>query len=292
MKQFDPGFAAHVAGGATTLAWCWWLERRDGVALGFTDHDRPLTFDGRVFAPAHGLEGGETADKLGAQTQTSEVLGVISSEAIAEDDIVQGRYDGARIESWRVNWRQVDERARIRVDTLGEITREDGIFRAELRSGQHAMNVPQGRLYQHLCDARLGDGRCGVDMEGAAHRLAASVVAVMGPSAVEVSGLDAHPPGWSVHGMVHWTGGRRAGLRDAILGQAGPVLTLARPVGDWVKAGDTLTVLAGCDKQFSTCRRKFGNGVNFQGFPHIPGNDFVLRYPQSGDRLDGGRVVR
>ena len=53
------------------------------------------------------------------------------------------------------------------------------------------------------------------------------------------------------------------------------------------KAGDELTVTAGCDRRFSTCRAKFANAVNFRGFPHIPGNDFVLKAPKAGDTLDG-----
>jgi uncharacterized phage protein (TIGR02218 family) len=43
-------------------------------------------------------------------------------------------------------------------------------------------------------------------------------------------------------------------------------------------AGDTFTVAAGCDKQLATCRTKFSNTVNFRGFPHMPGNDFVTSY--------------
>ena len=32
----------------------------------------------------------------------------------------------------------------------------------------------------------------------------------------------------------------------------------------------------------------FGNGVNFQGFPDIPGDDFLTAYPATGGRHDGG----
>jgi uncharacterized phage protein (TIGR02218 family) len=35
---------------------------------------------------------------------------------------------------------------------------------------------------------------------------------------------------------------------------------------------------AGCDKQFATCRDRFGNAANFRGFPHIPGNDYVISH--------------
>lgn len=292
MRDFEPSFAAHIASGATTLCWCWRITRRDGKVLGFTDHDLPLSFEGTVFDPANGLDGSETVERSGAQTQTAEVLGVLNSEAISEDDIQLGRYDGARVESWRVNWRDVSERALIRADTIGEIIREDGVFRAELRSGQHGLNVPKGRHYQHLCDARLGDERCGIDLDQPAWRAEATVVAIDGATAVHVDGLGGFADGWFGRGFVRWTSGKREGVEDMILRHAGGVLGFAEPVGDWVLPGDALTVHAGCDKQFGTCRTKFANGVNFQGFPHIPGTDFVMRYPNSADRLDGGVLVR
>src|SRR5919197_391085 len=42
--------------------------------------------------------------------------------------------------------------------------------------------------------------------------------------------------------------------------------------------GDTFSVTTGCDKHLATCRAKFSNTVNFRGFPHMPGNDFVTSY--------------
>ena len=50
---------------------------------------------------------------------------------------------------------------------------------------------------------------------------------------------------------------------------------------------------AGCDKRFATCREKFTNIPNFRGFPHMPGNDFVLRLPLQGEPgMDGGSLFR
>ena len=45
---------------------------------------------------------------------------------------------------------------------------------------------------------------------------------------------------------------------------------------------------AACDKRWSTCRTTFGNGVNFQGFPDVPGDDFLTAAPVQGGRNDGG----
>lgn len=43
-----------------------------------------------------------------------------------------------------------------------------------------------------------------------------------------------------------------------------------------------------CDKRWETCVGLFANGVNFQGFPDIPGDDFLTAYPTTGGRHDGG----
>jgi hypothetical protein len=43
-----------------------------------------------------------------------------------------------------------------------------------------------------------------------------------------------------------------------------------------------------CDKRWATCVGTFANGVNFQGFPDIPGDDFLTAAPVDGGRHDGG----
>jgi len=295
MRLLEAGLAAHLAGGATTLATCWRIARTDGVVLGFTEHDVALSFDGTAFEPAHGLDGGERTEKLGAGVDTGEVVGLLHSDAIDADDIALGRFDGATVETWRVNWRDVSQRVLLGRASIGEIVREDGVFRAELRSGQAALNRPQGRIYQALCDAEFGDGRCGVDANAPAFRGEAVVAGVRDRFRVAVTGIETFEAGWFGFGMAVWGDGRRMGLRDRVvtherLGGV-DVLGFGVAVGDWVVPGDALVLTAGCDRRFATCAGRFGNAVNFRGFPHIPGNDFVLRYPRKGDALDGRKLV-
>jgi uncharacterized phage protein (TIGR02218 family) len=296
MKDIGADLAAHLAGGETTLAQCWRVIRTDGVVLGFTDHDVALTVSGTPCRPLHGLDGGEVPARLGAQVETGEVIGILADEAIAEDDILLGRYDGAQVETWLVNWRSPDQTLLRRVDTIGEIIREDGIFRAELRSAQEALNTVRGRLYQGLCDAVVGDARCGVNLGASGRSGTATVTGIIDPFCVSVSGLAGFAEDWFAHGLASWSLGKKAGLTDAVLthnriGDA-IVLGFVHRVGDWVAVGDTLTVTAGCDRRFATCREKFGNTVNYRGFPHVPGSDFVLRHPREGDALDGRAVVK
>ena len=294
MRTLDIGLAAHLASGRTTLAQCWRVTRTDGAVLGFTEHDGVLSFGGTDFVPAHGLDGAEAPAKLGGQVDTSQVLGVLHADALAEDDILLGRYDGALVETWRVNWADVSQRVLLRRDSIGEIVREDGVFRAELRSAQQGLNARHGRVYQGLCDAELGDARCGVN--ASLHQGFAMVEAIEDQHRLRVSGLAGFAAGWFSFGKAQWTLGRRDGLRDGVISHTRiggvDVLGFAVAVGEWVEIGDTLTARAGCDRRFATCQGKFANAVNFRGFPHIPGNDFVLRHPRAGDALDGRAVVK
>lgn len=175
MRTLDIGFRTHIESRATTLARCWKLTRCDELVLGFTDHDQLLRFDGVDYLPM--ADAADMPTRLGAQVDTGEIAGILHADAIAEADIVAGLYGGASVEIWQVNWNDVAQRVRIGVHTIGEM-REDGLFRAELRSGQQALNRIAGRIYSPLCDAVLGDARCQVSTahanfaEGCDRRLA------------------------------------------------------------------------------------------------------------------------
>ncbi len=90
--------------------------------------------------------------------------GAFSSDAIAETDLERGRYDGARVEVLLVNWADPAQFLLEHVREIGEVTRTDNSFRAELRGLAARLDQPTGRVYGRRCDARLGDGRCKVNV--------------------------------------------------------------------------------------------------------------------------------
>src|SRR3990170_2215626 len=104
MKTLPLGLQDHLDTGATTLAWCWKVERRDGSILGFTDHDRDIVFDGVTFAAATGFTASEVVSALGLSVDNLEVEGALAAAAITEADLAAGVYYGATVELWRGNW--------------------------------------------------------------------------------------------------------------------------------------------------------------------------------------------
>ncbi len=285
MRAIPAGLAASLAGGVTTLARCWRLTRRDGVVIGLTEHDEDLTVDGTSFRAASGVAGSEDASSLGFAVGGGEMSAALSSELIDEADLDAGRYDGAAIELILADWSAPADFLLLRRATLGEVRREGGSFTAELRSLSSALNVVRGRLFTAGCDADLGDARCKMALASPTYTGAGTVAAVEGPGLLVAAGLGAYAAGWFTQGRLVFTSGANDGFATEVKSHnvAGGVrLELWQRPPEPMAPGDGFTVTAGCDKRFETCRDRFANTLNFRGFPHMPGNDAVLRIAVPG----------
>lgn len=295
MKSLHPALQSHLATGATTLAWCWRVTRNDGAAFGFTDHDRDLAFDGTTFEAATGFTASEIKDALGLSVDNLEVASALKSDRLNEDDLAAGLYDDAAVEIWRVNWADTDQRVLMRAGSLGEVHRSGSAFTAEVRGLAHYLQQPKGRLFQSGCDADLGDVRCGVDLDDPAFRGTGTVLAATNTRLFTASGLDPFAAGWFTRGLVTFTSGANAGRAQEVkrhtLTDATATIELWQPMARAVQPGNTFTITAGCDKQFATCRATFANAVNFRGFPHMPGNDYILAVARPGEPVKTGQRI-
>ncbi len=292
MKTLPAGFQAHLDEGTTTLAWCWRLKRRDGAVFGFTDHDRVPAFAGTSFEPETGFAASEIRNLGDLSVDAQDVQGALRSDRITETDIADGLWDNAAVEVWLVNWQAVSQRVLMRRGSIGEIRRGRHAFTAEVRALAHLLNQPVGRTFQYFCDATLGDARCGVNLGALFYRGTGSVTATIGDRRFTVAtGLGAFASGWFDFGVVEWTSGANAGRRAEVashtLASGTATITLIEAPVRPIAPSDAFAITAGCDKRHATCRDRFGNAINFRGFPSIPGDDLVTRYPNETDANSG-----
>ena len=270
------------------------VRRRDGVTLGFTDHDRNLSFDGIQFRADTGMTARAFLQSTGLSVDNSEAAGALSDDAIREADIAAGRYDDASITMWLVNWRNPEERTVRFAGMLGEITRVGGAFRAELRGLTEALNKPQGFVYQRTCSAVLGDERCRVDLDRTEYRTVVTVDEVDDGKTFTFSEFPSFDAGWFERGLLTVLDGEAAGLKAHVKvdrrAGAGRYIVLWQALQARVATGDRIELAAGCDKRAETCKQKFSNYLNFRGFPTIPGEDWLMAYPTDRVPNDGGRL--
>lgn len=268
---------AHYASGAETTARLWKLTRRDGEVFGFTDHDAPITYLSVDYEPTSVFDASAISTRGELNVDGLEALGLLDSEGITEQDIEAGLWDGAECVLMEVNYKDLTMgHNTLSTGDVGQIQRKGLTYTAELRGLMQKLQNNIGRVVTAACDAHLGDARCGVDLE--ALRVS-SVVTVGGATRTFTSALSPDPD-YFTYGVVTWTAGANAGRSMEVKQQTGGVFALQLDMPDTIVAGDTFTVVPGCNKVGRTgdCKLKFNNLVNFRGFEDVPGQKKVLIY--------------
>ena len=144
------------------LAWAWIVVRVDGQRLGFTDHDRDLVVDGVTCRAGGGWSPGATDTAAGYAPGQAAALGVLDDAGISEIDLAAGLYDGARVAALRVDWSAPYRVVRLWTATIAAVSRQGEAFKATLAGPAADLERVAGRTFTRLCDARLGDARCGI----------------------------------------------------------------------------------------------------------------------------------
>lgn len=157
-------------------------------------------------------------------------------------------------------------------------------FRVPSRAGEWMLRLIPTRTVGRTCPVALYSDACGISESGShnglAHKVTTTAIAVAGRDVtVDLGSLDRNGD-WAERGAIrHVTTGEIMAVTlqtDRAPGSSTvSVLRMQFPIVG-LKAGDSIEVLAGCDKRMETCHTKFGNRQNFQGFHTLPtANPFV-----------------
>jgi len=258
-----------------TAATFWRVFRRDGVTLGFTSHDRDLTFDGIRHRAAPGMV--PTAIRLTSDLseENAGVEGALSHDAIRESDLASGLYDQAAIEVGIVDWETLENRA-LYSGSLGRIEDDRRGFSGELRSAKAVLEQDLVPRTSPTCRAAFCGRGCGLSASRFTSRVVIAEVDV-DLNRMRIVGLSSEN---YLDGQVRFLDGPQTGIAFSIVAIDGEWLALDRPISQGLTAGTPAELREGCDHTLSTCANRFGNAVNFRGEPFLPGNDLLARYGQ------------
>ena len=258
----------------TTLAFAWRVERRDGITLGFTSHDRDLVIGGLVHRAAPGMLPSAIEWSDGLDADDVQLSAALTSDAFTDADLMAGRWDGAALTLSAVDWTAPDVApVALLTGEFGEVEIKDSGFAVGLRGPTAVLDAAVVEETSPECRAQLGDRRCRVDLSG--RRVSAVVVSVV-DSVVTLAGALAD--GDFAYGTLRWLTGSSAGLESRVVANTSATVTLRDVPAFAVVAGARVEMIEGCDKRFATCIARFANAVNFRGEPHLPGNDLLTRY--------------
>ncbi len=262
----------------TTIAWCWKLTLQDGVVMGFTNHDTDLVINNITYEASSGFEPTAVDTTNDMATDNLDVTGMLDSERIKTVDISNGRFDFAEVEIFLCNWAKVTDPVLIlRRGSIGRISHGKNGFQAEVRGLLEAFQQAAGLAYQKQCRAQFGDNQCGLNKAAYTFTGTVNSISQDGSFSTDLTQED----DYFSYGIIRFD---RTGEEMEVkkYSQTGGGISLFLPVSD-VAVGDTFSISAGCDGNFSTCKTRFSNVFNFRGEPFIPGNDLMASYPGKQD---------
>lgn len=261
-----------------TVATYWRIMRRDGVALGFTSHNRDLIFAGIAHLAAPGMVPSSIRRSADLASELVEMEGILSHSAITPADLRMGRYDGATIEVGVIDW-ESHEHSALFAGQIGSISENGESFEASLKSAKTLFERDLVPRTSPTCRARFCDRDCGLNPASFTHLV--SVLSIDTETAA-ITFADVPAPATIVGGRLRWIDGPQAGVEMRIMVATGSELTLDRDIAPGLAAGHRAFVVEACDHTIATCAARFGNAANFRGEPFMPGNDLLTRYGTGG----------
>jgi uncharacterized phage protein (TIGR02218 family) len=258
-----------------TTAAFWRVLRRDGIALGFTTHDRDLWFDGVLHRASPGMVPAAIRKSAGFEADSAEVEGALSHDSISAADLAAGRFDGARVIIGLVDWESSESEVLYR-GSIGSVMEEAGKFTAELQSRKAELALDPVPRTSPSCRALFCGPGCTLSAVRFTHE---GVLAGINLPANRVTVSSAATPANLTGGILRWLEGPHAGRTMAIMAGSAAGLVLDEPLSSALAAGMRVLLREGCDHRLDTCATRFDNAVNFQGEPFLPGNDLLTRTP-------------
>ena len=265
--------------------------------LGFTDHDKDVTFNGIVHRANTGMDPSALSASRNLDVDDMDAIGILEDDRITHEDIAAGVYDDAFVTVYKVNWEDPTKRVVIHKGPIGKIQRGSIGYKAQINSLSDLANREKGRVYGPKCNWLLGGEECGVNLQTPDYQDEdLEVTAVISNRIFETTtaAVLLRDADFFTRGKVTWNTGNNTNLTQAVrtsfVGPSTARFELLIPMPYDIEVGDLFNAQAGCDLLHSTCNTKFGNIVNFGGYPRKPLNDFILSSPKSDELNDGGSL--
>lgn len=274
MKNISENLKEHLSKEVTTLAKFILITCKGESVIALTSFDKEFEYDGNIYKPY--LSAGILKDETNFSINTKEnILSVFDSDLITEEQLINGKLDSADIEIFLLNYESPeDEKLILKKGFISKIIHDDNKFIIEISGYSSLLKNKITQNFSPNCRAKLGDSKCKINIED--FTFAGSVTAVISRSIFKDTSRN-EAKSYFDKGIIKFTSGANNGIIKEVLEYGDDEIKTLTPFPNDIETGDTYEIIAGCDKNLSTCIAKFNNAVNFRGEPHIPGTDRIIK---------------
>lgn len=259
--------------------------------LGFTSLDSSVTLAAHslTFFPTAGLHPSTTESESG-KPSNFELRGIFESVGVTEADLLAGKWNGAEIELWRMNYADLTmgEEVLFR-GVISHFTDHQDYFKAEIVGLANRMSTNFGGMTSRICRRvrTFTDfpGECGYQdptTHGFDSQRQVIADTIISRLAIDFDGYESVPADFYTNGKAECLTGENEGIAREI--QSGVVsggllhVVLKRAFPLTVTAGDDFELTVGCNGTLERCMY-LDNVIERHAEDYIPGIEKAAKVP-------------
>lgn len=275
MRTIPIGLANKYAAETQRLAQFLRLERKDGLVVGLTSADVDVVIGGVTYLAQPGITPTNIVWTSGLNVDNLEVTFTEDDIYINKVDVLSKKWSKTRFYLFQAD--PLDPAAGIdtlMVGHMGDVSIDTGSMRAELRSVLQLLQQTIGEVTSKTCKTQLFSAKCRVPEYD--HTFPGTITSA--GRQVVADSVNLQPDDWFGDGLFEFTSGDCNGMQVKVRDYDGTTgaFTFVMPMLLTPSVGDSYIAKTGCRKRVNEdCRDKFDNILNFQGEPHLPGNDYI-----------------
>lgn len=278
MKTTTDDLKSSFEADTTNIVKCWKITLKDSSIIGFTTNSEDFNYNNIKYNSFSSGDVGNIESNLDIEEDSFEFSNMISSELIAESDILSGKYDNATIEIFLIDIQnQSNGKVTLLNGVISDIECKGNMFTAKVKGLKDSIDKTIGEVYSPLCRCRFCDTKCGLEETNFTFSATITNVSDAVTFITDDATILSKTTGYFDNGIIEFTSGNNKGQKMEIKQYANGTFILSLNLPNELKVGDAFNVIAGCDKKFATCCDAFDNAVNFRGEPHLPGIETLLK---------------
>ena len=267
MINISPKLTQHLSSEVLTIAYCLQVTLQNKKIIGLTNFDQNLVIDNITYETVSGLNI-DTLKYNSISGNSAKIDITINSNTIKEEEILSGLYDFAKVKIFLVNYTDLTQgNATLFYGSINKITVIDDKFTAEVSSIFNTLSKNVGDFFSSSCRAQFCDNKCKLNKE--AFTDIHSITRVISNQEFECINLI-NIDNYYTYGLITFITGQNNNLTLEIKSHNKSYIKLYNITPYKVSINDKFSIVAGCDKSFTTCSNRFNNSKNFRGEPHIP----------------------
>lgn len=250
-----------------TYAVCWDIKLKCGSELKFTNHNNDITLSNEVYVAKNILNYKKIDKNYNSTQENNEITGIIENIYFKKEAIIKGKFKNAHIKIFLIDLSKINyKKLIINQGYIENIQIFDNIFKAKISTLFTKFNKKITQTFSQNCRAKFCDKKCKLNAQdytfyGKINRI------------ISINSFFDHARNeedfYFNYGIVTFLTGINKDLSFEVKNFKNSIIALIFPAEFQLYKDDTYSIIAGCDKNFTTCSKKFKNSLNFRGEPYI-----------------------